>query len=204
MQLYKVHQQLVSRPLLDVASEVHRQLDRSAIQVPQGDVAITVGSRGIANLPAIIRACGDWLKSKGAKPFIVPAMGSHNGATAEGQRNMIESLGITEIAMDMPIRSSMEVVELAQVRAVQSSWIVIVTKPPGSGRQPNQAAHMFLWTSAKRLDQDDGRRHGQDPIGSNVSLCTDCHDEGYAARDGASRARYRQDSGWAGHPRRWL
>ncbi len=115
MQLYKVHQQLVSRPLLDVASEVHRQLDRSAIQVPQGDVAITVGSRGIANLPAIIRACGDWLKSKGAKPFIVPAMGSHNGATAEGQRNMIESLGITEIAMDMPIRSSMEVVELAQV-----------------------------------------------------------------------------------------
>lgn len=115
MKLYKVHQQLVSRPLADVAGEVSRQLDTLGLPVPQGDVAITVGSRGIRNLPTIVRACGDWLRKRGARPFIVPAMGSHNGATAEGQRNMIESLGVTEPAMNMPIRSSMEVVQLGEV-----------------------------------------------------------------------------------------
>ncbi|MCC6508159.1 MAG: DUF2088 domain-containing protein [Pirellulaceae bacterium] len=115
MHLFKVHQQLVSNPLADVAGEVWAQLHRLKDSVPQGDVAITVGSRGIAALPVIVRACGDWLKAHGARPFIVPAMGSHNGATAAGQQNMIESLGITESAMDMPIRSSMEVVQLAEV-----------------------------------------------------------------------------------------
>jgi hypothetical protein len=56
------------------------------------------------------------LKDHGALPFIVPAMGSHNGATADGQRAMVESLGITEATMGMPIRSSMEVAEIGQVR----------------------------------------------------------------------------------------
>lgn len=116
MKFFRVHQKLVSRPLLDVQQAVQTQLDRLSRSVPQGDVAITVGSRGICNLPQIIRACGRWLRDAGAKPFIVPAMGSHNGATAEGQRRMIESLGITESAMDMPIRSSMEVVEIGKVQ----------------------------------------------------------------------------------------
>lgn len=115
MQLFKVNQQLVSHRLEDVAGAVARQLDSLTRPVPQGDVAITVGSRGISNLPVIIRACGQWLRDHGARPFIVPAMGSHNGATAQGQQNMIESLGITETAMEMPIRSSMEVVQLCEV-----------------------------------------------------------------------------------------
>ncbi len=114
MQLHKVHQQLVSNPLPDVRAAVFEQLDRLP-EPPRGEVAITVGSRGIANLATIVRACGDWLKNHGATPFIVPAMGSHNGATAAGQQSMIESLGITESAMQMPIRSSMEVVQLAEV-----------------------------------------------------------------------------------------
>ena len=79
-------------------------------------MALTVGSRGIRNLPLIIKACGDWLRDHGATPFIVPAMGSHNGATAAGQRQMVESLGVTEVAMNMPIRSSMEVVQVGEVR----------------------------------------------------------------------------------------
>ena len=115
MKLYKVRQQLVSNPLSDIAGEVSRQLASLASHVPAGDVAITVGSRGISNLPTIIRACGDWLRARGARPFIVPAMGSHNGATAGGQRSMIESLGITEASMNMPIRASMEVVQVGQV-----------------------------------------------------------------------------------------
>jgi|ETNmetMinimDraft_26_1059896.scaffolds.fasta_scaffold49052_1 hypothetical protein len=115
MKLYRVRQKLESNPLADVAAEVHRQLDAANLDVPQGDVAITAGSRGIANIDVMTRAVGDWLKSRGASPFIVPAMGSHNGATAEGQRNMIESLGITEEAMQMEIRASMDVVKVGEV-----------------------------------------------------------------------------------------
>ncbi|MFN7682278.1 MAG: DUF2088 domain-containing protein [Planctomyces sp.] len=116
MEFFKVHQDLVSRPLPDVRAEVFRQLSSLQLSVPAGDVAITVGSRGISSIPIIIKACGDWLKQQGARPFIVPAMGSHNGATAAGQQSMIESLGITEAAMEMPIRSSMEVVRIGDVR----------------------------------------------------------------------------------------
>ena len=115
MNLYKVRQRLISAPIEDVESEVHRRLDELNLEVPQGEIAITSGSRGIANIATITRAAGDWLKSKGATPFIVPAMGSHNGATAEGQRNMIESLGITEEAMQMEIRASMECIKLGTV-----------------------------------------------------------------------------------------
>lgn len=94
---------------------MHRQLEGLNLVVPSGEVAITSGSRGIANIATITKAAGDWLASKGARPFIAPCMGSHNGATAEGQRAMIESLGITEEAMGMEIRSSMDVVKVGSV-----------------------------------------------------------------------------------------
>jgi len=117
---------LISRPLEDVAAEVGRQLDALAAvvpngieqefgQVPQGPVAIPVGSRGMDQIPTLVRAVGEWLRQRGAEPFMVPAMGSHNGATAQGQQQMIESLGMTEAAMGMPIRSNMECVKLATV-----------------------------------------------------------------------------------------
>lgn len=115
MQLYRVRQQLASHPIENVAESVAACLDELDGPVPAGEVAITVGSRGIANIPAIIRATGDWLRERGARPFIVPSMGSHNGATAAGQRQMVESLGMTEEAMGMPIRSSMECVKVGEV-----------------------------------------------------------------------------------------
>jgi hypothetical protein len=98
-----------------VRAAVFEQLDSLKLDVPKGDVGITAGSRGIANIPAITRAAGDWLRDHGARPFLFPAMGSHNGGTAEGQRAMIESLGLTEEAMGMPIRASMDVVKLGTV-----------------------------------------------------------------------------------------
>lgn len=76
---------------------------------PGMKIAITAGSRGIANIPLIIRTIVDFVKSKGALPFIVPAMGSHGGATAEGQKAVLQSLGISEETMGCPIRSSMTV-----------------------------------------------------------------------------------------------
>lgn len=115
MDLYQVDQQLVSAPLADVTAEVHRALDQLGQKPPQGEIAITAGSRGITNLVAITKAAGDWLRQHGAKPFLVPSMGSHNGATAAGQQKMLESLGLTQQATGMEIRSSMECVQVGSV-----------------------------------------------------------------------------------------
>ena len=79
---------------------------------PGMSIAITAGSRGIANVAIITKAVVDAVKRRGANPFIVPAMGSHGGATAEGQLEVLAGYGITPEAMGCPIRSSMEVVEL--------------------------------------------------------------------------------------------
>ena len=115
MKLLRVRQNLVSHPIADVPAAVHAALDGLRLEVPRGDVGITAGSRGIANIAAITKAAGDWLRGHGARPFLFPSMGSHNGGTAEGQRAMIESLGLTEQAMGMPIRASMDVVKLGTV-----------------------------------------------------------------------------------------
>lgn len=114
MKLHRVRQKLVSNPIADVPAAVHAALDALELAVPQGDVGITAGSRGIANIAAITKAAGDWLRQRGARPFLFPAMGSHNGGTAEGQREMIESLGLTEAAVGMPIRATMDVVKLSE------------------------------------------------------------------------------------------
>ena len=115
MNVYRVEQKLVSHPLKDIEAEVQRQLDSLGLKPPRGRVAITAGSRGIDNIVRITKAAGEWLRANGAEPFLVPCMGSHNGATAEGQRQMIESLGLTESATGMEIRSSMEVVKIGTV-----------------------------------------------------------------------------------------
>src|SRR6201986_1956308 len=85
MKLLRERQKLVSNPIADVRAAVREQLERPELKVPQGDVGITAGSRGIANIAEITRATGDWLRDHGAKPFLFPAMGSHNGGTAAGR-----------------------------------------------------------------------------------------------------------------------
>ena len=75
-------------------------------------VAITAGSRGIANLEAVIKTIADEMKALGAHPFVVPAMGSHGGGTAEGQAGVLAGYGITEDRVGAPVKSSMDVVEI--------------------------------------------------------------------------------------------
>jgi hypothetical protein len=79
---------------------------------PGQSVALTAGSRGIANIPLVLRSAVQFLHDLGARPFLVPAMGSHGGGTAEGQRHVLESYGITEDFVGAPIRASMDVVSL--------------------------------------------------------------------------------------------
>ncbi|MFH1570156.1 MAG: lactate racemase domain-containing protein [Gemmatimonadota bacterium] len=81
---------------------------------PGQTVAIAVGSRGIYQIALIIKTVVEEMKALGARPFAVPAMGSHGGGTAEGQRGIIESYGVTEEYIGAPIRSSMEVVQVDQ------------------------------------------------------------------------------------------
>ena len=78
-------------------------------------IAITAGSRGISNMPVVLRTLVTELKGAGADPFLIPAMGSHGGATADGQLHMLNGMGISEDSVGAPILSSMEVVEIGSI-----------------------------------------------------------------------------------------
>ncbi len=108
--------QIFPRPIIeDVPGAVREALKKQGVldRVKPGDrVAITAGSRGIANIAAIIRETVSVLKELGTHPFIIPAMGSHGGATAKGQVGILESLGITEESVGAPIKSTMETIQV--------------------------------------------------------------------------------------------
>jgi hypothetical protein len=115
--IFRLRQTFDSARLTDAPGEVRAQLTRLDLGRkvrPGQSVAITAGSRGIANIAAIIKAIADHLTGLGAKPFIVPAMGSHGGGTAEGQRRLVESYGVTEAFVGCPIRSSTETIVVAR------------------------------------------------------------------------------------------
>ncbi len=110
---FRLRQTFDAAHVEDAPGEVHAQLARLDLGKnvrPGQSVAVTAGSRGIANVAAITRAIVEHLKGLGAKPFIVPAMGSHGGGTADGQRQLVEAFGITEQYVGCPIRSSTETV----------------------------------------------------------------------------------------------
>lgn len=116
--MIKVQQQFEAPRVDDIPGTVKAQIDGLNLsgKVKKGDtVAITVGSRGINEIHVITKAIVEALKALGAAPFIVPAMGSHGGGTAEGQRQIIESYGVTEEFVGCPIRATMEVVQVGTV-----------------------------------------------------------------------------------------
>jgi Lactate racemase N-terminal domain len=110
-----------------------RGLDRTVR--PGQTVAITAGSRGIANIAVILREVAAWFTSLGARPFIVPAMGSHGGGTAAGQVKMLGSLGVTEEFVGVPIRATMETV----IVATTSNGL-----PVHFDRYASEADHVFV------------------------------------------------------------
>src|SRR5262245_11033529 len=107
----RVQQNFDSSHITDIAKTVAQQMGKLGLEgrvKPGQNVAITGGSRGVANISAILRAVVDELRKLGARPFIIPAMGSHGGGTAEGQKLVLEQYGITEASMGAPIRATME------------------------------------------------------------------------------------------------
>jgi len=109
--VFKVRQHFQAVECEDVAMEVEVQLTRLDLgqKIKPGDtVAISAGSRGIANMHIAIRGIVQHIQALGGAPFVVPAMGSHGGGTAEGQRAIIEGYGMSEQFLGCPIKASME------------------------------------------------------------------------------------------------
>ena len=108
-------------PAVDIQAAVDEAWDgvKDKMQkIPGGEVAVGVGSRGIANLQKVVAAVVKKLKEAGYEPFIIPAMGSHGGATAEGQTEVLRARGITQESVGAPVRATMEVVSLGEADGI--------------------------------------------------------------------------------------
>lgn len=111
--LIRVRQNFTPQPPLDLHAAIDAGLERLRPRIASGArIAVGVGSRGISHLARIVEMVLAQLRAAGARPFILPAMGSHGGATPEGQREVLASYGITEAAMGVPIAASLEVTQV--------------------------------------------------------------------------------------------
>ena len=124
-----------------IPDAVIEQLSRSEISGrinPGMRICLTCGSRGIDNMPAILAAIVSFCKTRGAIPFVIPAMGSHGGATAQGQMGVLKSLGITPESIGCPIRATMETVQIGTTQeghpvhidryAAESDGIIVINR----------------------------------------------------------------------------
>ena len=112
-----VEQSFPDRGIKNIREHVRKELSQADFvkRVPKGaKIAIGVGSRGVSNIATITKAVVDFWKEHGANPFIIPAMGSHGAATAEGQADVLAHYGIHEATMGVPVVSSLEVVSLGK------------------------------------------------------------------------------------------
>lgn len=155
----KVRQSFSDEKIEDVPGTLKRELEKEGVAEfvkPGMEIAIAVGSRGTDRLVDVTRVTVEFLKELGAKPFIVPSMGSHGGATAEGQKAVLEHLGVTEETVGAEIRSSMEVIQIGQLEnglpvyidkfASEADGIVVINrvKPHTAFRGPVESGIMKM------------------------------------------------------------
>ncbi|WP_312197418.1 lactate racemase domain-containing protein [Anaerospora hongkongensis] len=156
-----ISQSFPSNRLTDVAGALRKELNKSNITErvrPGMRIAVTVGSRGLADLPVLVQGIVSELKRLGAKPFVIPAMGSHGGASAEGQEDVLANLGVTPESVGCPIVSSMEVVEIGRLanglpvymdkQAYEADGIVVLNrvKPHTAFRGNNESGIVKMLT----------------------------------------------------------
>jgi len=124
IRLIKIRQHFQKNGLTNVKGELQKELQKFKPQIKQGSsIALAVGSRGISNIVDIVKVTSDFVRACGAKPFIVPAMGSHGNAIAENQARILADYGITEQAIGAPVKSTMEVVELPKGESLAAVYI---------------------------------------------------------------------------------
>jgi hypothetical protein len=139
--VYRLRQKFDRTAVQDIPGTVKAELKKLSLEKrvkPGQRVAITAGSRGVANIAVILKAAVEHLKSLGAQPFIFPAMGSHGGATAEGQTALLAHYNVTEAFTGAPVLSSMEAVEISKTgdgvpvyidrNSSQADWIIVVNR----------------------------------------------------------------------------
>src|SRR5207244_3831972 len=139
--MFAARQKFPASPPLDIPAVIQREFEAQNVLgrlKPGARIAVATGSRGISNIREIVAAVLEVLRTAGAEPFILPAMGSHGGATPEGQTEVLASYGITAQTMGVPIRASMEVERIGHtadgvevfcsVDALRSDGIVIVNR----------------------------------------------------------------------------
>ena len=170
--LVPVHQEFPDRRLGDVAAAVRAEMDGAewARRVRPGSrIAVGVGSRGIRNIGLIAKAVVDFWVSRGARPFIVPVMGSHGAATAEGQADVLDHYGINATTMGVPVESSLDVVQVGTTpegidvamdrRACESDGVMLCSRIKWhtdfegsleSGIHKMMAIGLGKWEGAKR------------------------------------------------------
>ncbi len=169
----------------DIEKAIFDEINRSKMGeriLPGKQIAITAGSRGIRNVDEITRSVVAYVRSRGAVPFIVPAMGSHGGATAEGQREMLAGYGITEEKMGCEIRSSMETVLLGyselgkpvymDKNAYESDGVILSCrlKPHNAFRGPVESGPCKMMTVGlgKQKGAEQVHSDGMDIIARNI------------------------------------
>ncbi|SVE03865.1 uncharacterized protein METZ01_LOCUS456719, partial [marine metagenome] len=111
----RFRQRFVVNSIGNVASAVREQLATAGLKeaiAPGARIAVTGGSRGIDEIDLITRTVIDCIRECGGQPFVLPAMGSHGGATAEGQKEVLSSYGISQESMGVPVEATMEVVKV--------------------------------------------------------------------------------------------
>lgn len=139
--MLEMRQHYPQSPKLDFSELLREQFAKSEVLAritPGMRIAVGVGSRGITNLAEIVKAVLNILSEAGAKPFVVPAMGSHGGATPEGQESVLAEYGVTREALGVPFETSMEVRQIGKtsggrdvvfsVPALQSDGIMVINR----------------------------------------------------------------------------
>jgi len=136
--MIRVRQSFAGPRLTDIPRTVAERLEGAGLPVKRGEtVAVGAGSRGIASIDVIVGATVRWLRDRGARPFVFPAMGSHGGGTPEGQLSVLEHYGITEATMGCPVRATMDVVQVGEAlglpvwldrHAADADWIGLVNR----------------------------------------------------------------------------
>ena len=181
----RISQEFERPRLADPAAFLGEEIRASGLLgkiAPGDEVGITAGSRGITLLPEITREVVRAVRSAGGKPFIFPAMGSHGGATAEGQEKMLRSMGLTEEFLEAPIRSSMEVVEIGRTPqgfpvyqdrfAHEAKWVVPINriKPHTTfrGKYESGLAKMLVIGMGKQKGAEVCHSLGPDNLGKNL------------------------------------
>lgn len=187
----KVRQSFKEDKIENISFAIQQALSQKKITntiKPGMKIAIACGSRGITNICLIIKKLADFIKEMGGEPFIVPAMGSHGGATADGQKKILEDMGITEDYCKCPILSSMETMEIGKTsegeqvfidkHAASADGIVIVgrIKPHTDFRAHYESGLMKMMAVGlgKQKGAENVHKNGPKYVGQRVELYGTC------------------------------